>query len=392
MPIDKGLFRKTERVDAARIPSRSVSLYLKHPRTSEFVWTLPGRKSVYPCPSDPKNYRIILLKSDIPDDLNHCDQLSRTTFDVEWTYEDASTDDALRTLLPYLTDRPTSFETIGHIAHMNLREEFLPHKEVIGQVILDKNPHIDTVVTKVGALSNEFRTFDMEIIACRNGNRSLISSVSENKMRLNINYEKCYWNSRLSSERSRLLKSFLSTDPSSSRLIDMCCGVGALACFTAREGLEVFANDLNPDAIACCRDNMSKNKVEFEAFNMDAREFVRKLVSDGKLSESKVNHVMINLPEIGIAFIDVFAGLFKSEEELGSNEFRIYCHCFSRENPPADVRSRVHEALRVSDEDGSLIPMNIVHVRDVAPCKIMYSVELTVPRTILVSSKRSRLP
>lgn len=29
---------------------------------------------------------------------------------------------------------PSSFETVGHIAHLNLREELLPHKHTIGQV------------------------------------------------------------------------------------------------------------------------------------------------------------------------------------------------------------------------------------------------------------------
>jgi len=86
---------------------------------------------------------------------------------------------------------PTSFETVGHIAHLNLREELLPFKHIIGQVwnqqqplrfcrrgswdyvalkrqcrpnltpflffllqvILDKNPRLQTVVNKVGRLA-----------------------------------------------------------------------------------------------------------------------------------------------------------------------------------------------------------------------------------------------
>ena len=53
-------------------------------------------------------------------------------------------------LLPPGSEVPSSFESVGHIAHLNIRDELLPYKHVIGQVIMDKNPTITTVVNKVG--------------------------------------------------------------------------------------------------------------------------------------------------------------------------------------------------------------------------------------------------
>lgn len=35
------------------------------------------------------------------------------------------------------TDIPSSFTQVGHIAHMNLRENYYPWKHLIGEVILD---------------------------------------------------------------------------------------------------------------------------------------------------------------------------------------------------------------------------------------------------------------
>jgi len=67
---------------------------------------------------------------------------------------------------PIIEEIPSSFEIAGHIAHVNLREESLPYKYLIGKAILDKNrPKIKMVVNKIGTIENEFRTFPMEILA-----------------------------------------------------------------------------------------------------------------------------------------------------------------------------------------------------------------------------------
>ena len=80
---------------------------------------------------------------------------------------------------------PSSFETVGHIAHVNLREEVLCFKHLIGRVLLDKNSsRIKTVLNKacpsdadvgislsglralqVGTISSEFRVPEFEVLA-----------------------------------------------------------------------------------------------------------------------------------------------------------------------------------------------------------------------------------
>jgi len=67
---------------------------------------------------------------------------------------------------PLIEEVPSSFEAAGHVAHLNLREEALPYKYLIGKAILEKNrPRIRLVVNKIGNIDNEFRTFPMEILA-----------------------------------------------------------------------------------------------------------------------------------------------------------------------------------------------------------------------------------
>ena len=67
-------------------------------------------------------------------------------------YEQLTAVEALRKLLPAGMEVPSSFEQVGHVAHVNLREEQLPYKQLIGAVLLEKNaPRVRSVVNKVGA-------------------------------------------------------------------------------------------------------------------------------------------------------------------------------------------------------------------------------------------------
>ena len=90
-------------------------------------------------------------------------------------YDVLSVEQVLRSIIPAGMDVPSAFEQVGHIAHINLKAEQLPYKAVIGQVLLDKNSRIRTVVNKVDSISNEFRVFPMEVIA---GDEDFVTQVA----------------------------------------------------------------------------------------------------------------------------------------------------------------------------------------------------------------------
>lgn len=58
-------------------------------------------------------------------------------YTLELGYEHFSAEEVLRTLLPQNIVVPTGFETVGHIAHLNLKDEQMPYRHLIGEVILD---------------------------------------------------------------------------------------------------------------------------------------------------------------------------------------------------------------------------------------------------------------
>lgn len=58
------------------------------------------------------------------------------------------------------------------------------------QVILDKNkPKIQTVVNKIDAIHNDYRTMQLEVLA---GNRSLVTTVVENGLRFHVDLATVY--------------------------------------------------------------------------------------------------------------------------------------------------------------------------------------------------------
>ena len=65
------------------------------------------------------------------------------------SYEDMTMNEVLGQILPPGVPVPSSFEQVGHIAHLNLREEQEPFKRAIGEVLLDKNPSIQVCKREV---------------------------------------------------------------------------------------------------------------------------------------------------------------------------------------------------------------------------------------------------
>ncbi|KAK6157449.1 hypothetical protein DH2020_011697 [Rehmannia glutinosa] len=191
----------------------------------------------------------------------HGDECWRSAFELvkcklTLFYDYWQLNEVLEALLPKGMITPSAFETVGHIAHLNLRDEHLQYKKLIAKVVLDKNrPKIQTVVNKVDAIHNDFRTMQLEVLA---GNNSLVTTVVENGLRFHVDLAAVYWNSRLATERQRLLSCFTHRDV----VCDVFSGVGPIAISAAKKVKYVYANDLNPCAVEYLERNCVLNKLE----------------------------------------------------------------------------------------------------------------------------------
>jgi tRNA (guanine37-N1)-methyltransferase len=127
---------------------------------------------------------------------------------------------------------------------------------MIGEVILDKNPSIRTVINKAETLgsANIYRALEFEVIA---GEHDFLVETKETGSTFRFDYSKVFWNSRLSTEHHRLVELFKPGE----MVCDVMAGVGPFAVPAGKKGVFVWANDLNPDCYGSLEDAIKLNKV-----------------------------------------------------------------------------------------------------------------------------------
>ncbi|KAF9551197.1 tRNA(m(1)G37)methyltransferase [Mortierella hygrophila] len=441
LTLDRSLFKTSVSAMALRIPA-SMTMECKKALGTDMLLE-PKIRNVIDSDDGEKSKRLVLLNLDIQtEDLEGASEKTRefikekgidlTKAEISVGYDHWTADEILRAILPeeIIDEAPSSFTTVGHIAHMNLKDEYLPFKGLIGQVILDKNPNLKTVVNKTDSIDTTFRFFKMEVLA---GEDNMIAEVKESGCRFKFDFSQVYWNSRLHTEHDRLVKMFKPTDA----VCDVMAGVGPFAMPASKKGCMVYANDLNPTSYKSMLENKALNKIKDNLliYNLDGREFIRKAVEDLEKSgyqtpvavptvpKSKkgaavlkpetsaapapvapvtptapahkfktFDHFVMNLPATAIEFLDAFRGLFKGrEEQIPEPKVQlpmIHCHCFSKSDKPEDdVRERVEAVMGGKLE---LDSVKLHWVRKVAPNKDMYCISFRLPAEIAFASDVKR--
>ena len=226
---------------------------------------------------------------------------------------------------------PSSYEQVGHVAHVNLRREHKPHGRLIGEVMLDRlRPSIRTVVDKVGEVGGPYRTYETDLLA---GDDDYVVSVTEHGAALSFDLRRVYWCTRLEGERTRTIRREFRDGQT---VADAFCGVGALCIRAALErGCEVVANDLNPDAVEYCRRSAALNGIGpgnpnspgFSVECGDARRFIMDLGMGGP--GGLPDHLMLNYPSGSPDFLDALRW-WPSGGEGASSPPRVHVYTFAR--------------------------------------------------------------
>ncbi|KAH8167284.1 hypothetical protein CIB48_g984 [Xylaria polymorpha] len=325
---------------------------------------------------------------------------------------------------------PTGFNQAGHVAHLNLRDQFLPYKKLIAEVLIDKNPSVRTVINKVAnvGIESEFRTFAYEVLA---GDDDLNVEARENDCTFTFDYAKVYWNSKLEGEHRRLIHLFKPGEV----VCDVMAGIGPFAVPAGKRGVFVWANDYNPESYRSLDSNVKRNKVTqyVRAFNEDGRTFVRKAADlvyaastsgehavvkkhvsrhrqqkDGEKAKEEseqriplpptISHFVMNLPASAITFLPHYRGLYAGHEQLfephtSTKLPMVHVHCFAAkaegEGPMLDVCERITAELGVPIKLGDPeVPGEaaVLEIRAVAPNKRMFCASFRVPPQVAFAS------
>ncbi|KAK1044245.1 tRNA(m(1)G37)methyltransferase [Friedmanniomyces endolithicus] len=336
-----------------------------------------------------------------------------------WTYHDIIT-----AILPEEAqdEVPSGFSQVGHVAHLNLRDDYHPYKNLIAEILMDKNSGVKTVINKIDDVGgeNEFRTFKYEVLA---GPDDLNVTISEENCTFKFDYSKVYWNTRLNPEHRRLVELFKEGEA----VCDVMAGIGPFAVPAGKKSVFVWANDLNPDSYASLEDAVVRNKVAdyVRPFNEDGRTFIKTASAQLAQSSRKVEimskvskkdglaakprvlrtleepktfqHFVLNLPASALTFLPSFVGLYptavRSQLPDTFEMPLVHVYCFSTKSD-----DNVAEGVQICEEIGRQLgyakmrvgkvgedgegAVEIFDVRDVAPKKRMFCATFRLPREV----------
>ncbi|XP_015229732.1 PREDICTED: tRNA (guanine(37)-N1)-methyltransferase [Cyprinodon variegatus] len=392
--LDKDAFTQTITVPAVQVPTGVLNKVIKSLKKSTIQ--RPGVHRVVQEKEENSGFRLVLLD---PNKVSSASSFSEAEaealrsfgvpeelqqYELKLTYDNLKTEEVLEAVLPQGQDVTSAFSRVGHIAHMNLRDHQLPYKNLIGQVIMDKNPGVTCVVNKTNTIDSTYRNFKMEVLA---GEENMVAKVKENGVAYEFDFSRVYWNPRLSTEHQRVVQLVKRGDT----VFDVFAGVGPFAIPAARSGANVLANDLNPESYRWLQHNCKLNKVQskVQTFNLDGRDFIRgplKQELPALLKGGSAVHVVMNLPALALEFLDAFRGLLNlppAEQNLPI----VHCYGFSKDdNPEADMVERASRSIGFPLEN----KCSVHFVRNVAPNKDMMCVRFTVPKEVLFCSDEGK--
>lgn len=210
---------------------------------------------------------------------------------------------------------PSSFDIVGDIAIFNKFPKKLKKKEkIIGNALMQLNKNIKVVAVKAKAYSGKLRLPKLKIIAGENRKETIHK---ENGIRLKLDVEKCYFSSRLGTERLRIAKLIKRNE----KILTLFSGVAPYPCVISKnsKAKEIYGIELNKIAHKYALENIKLNKLKnIKLFQSDVKKILPKI-------KEKFDRIIIPLPKDSPAYLKL------ALRKLKSNGV-IHLYLFSKES------------------------------------------------------------
>lgn len=242
--------------------------------------------------------------------------------------------DLLEDRLPpnLIASLPRAIDFVGEIAIVEIPPELKGHKRLIGEAILATHKQVCTVLAKSGAVGGTYRLREFEVIA---GVDKTQTVYRECGCTYHVDLSKVYFSPRLSHEHDRVASQVTEGET----VVDMFAGVGPFSILIAKKcrNVQVYAIDVNPDALRYLEKNIAVNGVEKKVVPIlgDARPVIEERLT------GVADRVIMNLPERALEYVDAACKAIKSEGGI------IHYYEFTDEPDPLEAaKNRLIEAVK----------------------------------------------
>ncbi len=253
-----------------------------------------------------------------------------------------------------LASLPRSIDFIGEVAILEIPEELVGYKQLIGEAVMRTFKRVKSVLAKSSGIRGVYRIREYEVIA---GSENTETAHKEYGCVYYLDPRKVYFSPRLSYEHYRVAAQVREGET----VIDMFAGVGPFSILIAKmhANVKVYAVDINPDATKYLEKNIYANGVYGRVTPIlgDAREIIANTL------KGSADRVIMNLPEKSVEYIDAACAAVKKSGGI------IHYYRFAEGSHAAgNVRTELIKAVEKSGRSVEAL-LSERTMKEVAPFK-----------------------
>lgn len=232
----------------------------------------------------------------------------------------------------------SSFDVVGSIAIVEIPAGLKKKQRIIADALMNLNPHIKTVLKKSGIHYGVYRRQKLDFVA---GIKTKVSEHVESGVKMLVDVEKCYFSSRLSSERLRIAQQIKPNE----KILVMFSGVAPYPLVFARNSKAeiIYGVEMNPIAH------------KFAEKNVLANRFWNRI----RLVRGDVRKV---IPALGLKFDRILMPMPKTAEEFLPVAFKaskkgtiIHYYDFGREEEFDAIKKKILSACKKAKKKCKII-------------------------------------